>query len=66
MLDLVPDLRPALETADPEELAEILDAFDIIITYGKQRWSSPPPSTKSSPDPSTKTDRHAGGRGYLP
>jgi hypothetical protein len=34
-LQLVPDLRRILKTADPEELAEILAAFEITITYDK-------------------------------
>lgn len=35
MLDSVPDLRPALTTATPDELAEIVDAFDITVAYDK-------------------------------
>jgi DNA repair exonuclease SbcCD ATPase subunit len=34
-LQLVPDLRRTLKTADPEELADILAAFEITITYDK-------------------------------
>jgi hypothetical protein len=34
-LQLVPDLRRTLKSADPERLAEILAAFEITITYDK-------------------------------
>jgi hypothetical protein len=33
MLDAVPDLRPALQTATAQELAEIFGAVDITVTY---------------------------------
>jgi hypothetical protein len=35
MLDAVPDLRPALNTASDNELAKIFRAFDLTITYDK-------------------------------
>lgn len=35
MLDAVPDLRSALASATPDELAEILDAFDVTVAYDK-------------------------------
>jgi site-specific DNA recombinase len=35
MLDAVPDLRPTLRTAAPDELADIFDAFDVKIHYDK-------------------------------
>jgi site-specific DNA recombinase len=35
MLERIPDLRPTLKTADPEELTEILATFDITATYSK-------------------------------
>jgi hypothetical protein len=35
ILEGIPDLRPTLETAAPEELTEILAAFDITVTYSK-------------------------------
>jgi len=35
MLDAVPDLRAAIETATGEELAAIFRAFDVTITYDK-------------------------------
>jgi site-specific DNA recombinase len=35
MLADVPDLRPALRRASAEELAEILDAFDVTAVYDK-------------------------------
>jgi hypothetical protein len=37
MLDAVPDLRPTMERATDEELAEIFKAFDVRITYDKNR-----------------------------
>jgi site-specific DNA recombinase len=37
MLDAVPDLRPTIETASEEELAEIFRAFDVRMTYDKSR-----------------------------
>jgi hypothetical protein len=37
MLDAVPDLRPTIEKATDEELAEIFKAFDVRITYDKNR-----------------------------
>ncbi len=35
MLAAVPDLRPSLETAGLEELADLLDAFDVTAVYDK-------------------------------
>jgi len=35
MLDAVPDLRDELRKATPEELADLLDAFDVTTTYDK-------------------------------
>jgi hypothetical protein len=35
MLDAVPDMRQALKDADPAELIEIFDAFDVTATYTK-------------------------------
>jgi DNA invertase Pin-like site-specific DNA recombinase len=35
MLERIPDLRPTLKRADPEELSEILATFDITATYSK-------------------------------
>jgi site-specific DNA recombinase len=37
MLDAVPDLRPTIEKATDEELAEIFKAFDVRIIYDKNR-----------------------------
>jgi hypothetical protein len=37
MLNAVPDIRPTSERATDEELAEILKAFDVRITYDKNR-----------------------------
>jgi hypothetical protein len=33
MLDSVPDLRDEVRRATPEELADLLDAFDVTATY---------------------------------
>jgi hypothetical protein len=35
MLDTLPDLRSALASADPAELADICDAFQITAIYDK-------------------------------
>jgi hypothetical protein len=35
MLDAVPDLRPSLHNATEQELAELLAAFDVTISYDK-------------------------------
>jgi hypothetical protein len=35
MLEGIPDLRPVLATADPAELADICDAFQIEVVYDK-------------------------------
>jgi site-specific DNA recombinase len=37
MLDAIPDLRPTLRTAAPNELADIYSAFQISTTYDKPR-----------------------------
>ncbi|HEV2922503.1 MAG TPA: hypothetical protein VGW98_00575 [Solirubrobacteraceae bacterium] len=51
MLDAVPDLRPAVETATGEELAAILGAFDVTITHDKasRRSTSPRRSRQGYP-----------------
>jgi hypothetical protein len=33
MLSAVPDLRPALAAATPEDLAELMETFDITARY---------------------------------
>jgi hypothetical protein len=35
MLDAIPDMRDALQTADGHELADIVEAFDVTVTYDK-------------------------------
>ena len=35
MLDAVQDMRQALKDADPEELIEIFEAFDVTSTFTK-------------------------------
>jgi hypothetical protein len=35
MLAAVPDLRPSLKAAGPEELADLLEAFDVTAVYDK-------------------------------
>lgn len=37
LLDSVPDLRPVMEEAPPEELAELFAAFDLTATYDKEQ-----------------------------
>lgn len=78
-LQRVPDLRPALKTAGPEELTEVLETFDITATYDKANQTlllsatltsegpvileKQPPNPQGSQPPTTQTDRHEGGRG---
>ncbi len=45
MLDAVPDVRHALKTADDAELAEIVRAFDVTITYDKAGQRLDPAAT---------------------
>ena len=33
MLSAVPDLRPALAAATPDELAELMETFDVAARY---------------------------------
>jgi hypothetical protein len=40
MLDAVPDLRDELRNATPEELADLLGAFDVTATYDKETTGS--------------------------
>jgi hypothetical protein len=35
MLDAIPDLRPTLRAAAPDELADLFDAFDVTAVYDK-------------------------------
>ena len=37
LLDSVPDLRPVMEEAPPEELADLFAAFDLTATYDKEQ-----------------------------
>jgi site-specific DNA recombinase len=37
MLDAVPDLRPALASADPEKQADIFERFDVMAVYDKPK-----------------------------
>jgi hypothetical protein len=37
MLDMVPDLRPALASADPEKQADIFERFDVMAVYDKPK-----------------------------
>jgi hypothetical protein len=63
----LPDLRDVLEEAEPEELIDVFDAFDLAVTYDK------PPQTlelsllistdqADAPDDATKSDRPRSGR----
>jgi hypothetical protein len=36
MLDAIPDMRDELARAEPSELAEIFEAFDVTATYDKR------------------------------
>jgi hypothetical protein len=36
MLQAVPDLRPALATSDPDELADLFEVLDVVATYDKE------------------------------
>jgi hypothetical protein len=35
MLNAIPDLRPTLRAATPDELADLFDAFDVTAIYDK-------------------------------
>jgi hypothetical protein len=63
MLDAVPDLRPTIEKATDEELAEILQAFDVRITYNKIRQALDFAATITSELCPTKTTVPKDGRG---
>jgi site-specific DNA recombinase len=67
-LQHIPDLRPTLKTADPEELAEILETFDITITYDKanQTLLLSAVLTPEGPVILAKSTVRSGGRGNLP
>ena len=67
-LESVPDLRPALKTAGPEELAEILETFDITATYDKpsQTLLLSAGLTPEGPVILERSTTHKGGRGNLP
>lgn len=65
MLAAIPDLRRALKSASQEELADILDRFDIEAVYDKPGRTLELAATITPelvPEPE-RTDRPAGGRG---
>jgi site-specific DNA recombinase len=68
VLKSVPDLCPALKTTDPEELAEILETFDITATYDKpsQTLLLSASLTPEGPVILERSTTHKGGRGNLP
>jgi hypothetical protein len=71
MLDTVPDLRPTLATATHEELVELFRAFDIEITYDKDRQvlnlaATITPELLPDFDPPTKTTAPRDGRRLTP
>ena len=35
MLEPVPDLRPTLKAAGPDELADLFNSFDVTVIYDK-------------------------------
>jgi hypothetical protein len=62
MLDAVPDLRPALASADPERQADIFERFDVMAVYDKPNaYNSPRQSPLNSPRPLKRHHRHGGG-----
>lgn len=61
MLDSIPDLRPALANADPAELADICDAFQITAVYDKANRTVELSATITPellPKDKTPTDTH--------
>ena len=60
MLDALPDLRQTIKKATEEELAEIFRAFDVEITYDKDRQVLNLAATITPellPDPANESDR---------
>jgi hypothetical protein len=60
MLDAVPDLRSTIEKATDEELAEIFKAFDVRITYDKNRQALDFAATITSELMPNESDRPEG------
>jgi hypothetical protein len=61
MLDAIPDLRYALANADPAELADICDAFQITAVYDKANRTVELSATITPellPKDKTPTDEH--------
>jgi hypothetical protein len=64
LLAEVPDLRPVLADAEPDELAELLEPFDVEVTYDREtrRSNLPRPSRRNSFRPQKDCNRLVGGR----
>jgi hypothetical protein len=65
MLDAVPDLRPSLRNATEQELADLLAAFDVTISYDKPNRRLTLTATigqASCLHPKTTTTARRGGR----
>lgn len=68
LLDSVPDLRPVMQQAPPDELSEIFAAFDLSATYDKEQRALRLAATLSpQPRPAIRKTATAegGGRGNL-
>jgi hypothetical protein len=73
MLDAIPDLRPTLRAAAPDELADLFDAFDVTAIY-KTLELRATVTPELVPEDETPTERrpvedifHTGaGYGHLP
>jgi len=67
MLDAVPDLRPTLKTADPEEPRRRPGGLDVTADYDKPGRTLELAATVTPElGPENEPDRAAPGRGYLP
>lgn len=68
MLDAVPDLRPALHNATEQELANMLAAFDVTISYDKPNRRLTLTATIGPgllPPPENDSDRPETGRSLM-
>jgi site-specific DNA recombinase len=76
LLDAVPDLRPTLRSADPVELADLFEAFDVTVVYDKPNRRlelsatvTPelvPESEKPRPDQARSGNSYIAGAGFEP
>jgi hypothetical protein len=67
MLDPVPDLRPTLAAATPDELLNLFEVFDVAAEYNKpnRRLKARRHGAPGLIPPRKDPDRRAGGRGIL-